>query len=109
MAERLGDEAVHGRRVRLPLGVQKRRGIVDRHLSRKADAAVGQRFRNRLAGFEFVADVAEQLGQHVFERDQPGRAAELIDDERLVRAPLAQVAQHAVGGHALVHAWRSAG
>ena len=55
------------------------------------DAAVGQRLRHRIAGLELVADVAEQLRQHVFERQQPGRAAEFVDDERLVRAALAQV------------------
>ena len=42
--------------------------------------------------------------EHVFERDQPGRAAEFVDDERLVRAALAQVTQHPVDGDALVHA-----
>ena len=42
--------------------------------------------------------------QHVLERQQARRAAELVDDERLVRAPLAQLAQDAIGGDALVHA-----
>ena len=61
------------------------------------------------AGLELVADVAEQLGQHVLQRQQPRGAAELVDDQRLMRAPLAKVAQHPVGGHALVHASESAG
>ena len=53
---------------------------------------------------ELVADVAEQLREHVFQRQQAGGAAELVDDQRLMRAPLAKLAQHAIGGHALVHA-----
>ena len=56
------------------------------------------------AGLELVADVAEQLRQHVFEREQSGGAAELVDDQRLMRAALAKLAQDAIGGHALVHA-----
>ena len=43
--ERLRDEAVDGRRVRLPLGAEKRRRILDRHLTRQPDAAVGQASR----------------------------------------------------------------
>ena len=64
----------------------------------------GSCLRHRVAGLELVADVAEHLRQHVFEREQAGRAAELVHDERLMRSPLAQVAQHAVGGDAFVHA-----
>ena len=58
----------------------------------------------RLAGLELVADVADQLGEHVLERQEPRGPAELVDDERLVRAPLAKLAQDAIGRHALVDA-----
>ena len=84
--------------------LQQRRRIVHGHAAGKADAAVGQRLGHRIAGLELVADVAEQLREHVLERQQSGGAAELVDDERLMRSALAQVAQDAVGGHALVDA-----
>ena len=84
---------------------EQRRRIVNGHATRAARMLpVRQRLGDRIAGLELVADVAEQLRQHVLERQQSGGAAELVDDERLVRAALAQLAQHAVRGHALVDA-----
>ena len=103
IAQRRGDQAADGGRVGLPHRFQRRGGVVHRHGARQADAAVGQRLGHRRAALELVAHLADQLRQHVLERDHPGRAAELVDHQRLVRAPLAIVAQHAVRGHALVH------
>ena len=87
---------------------QQRRGIVDGHAAGQAHAPVGKRLGCRIGGLELVADVAEQLRQHVLERQQAGGAAELVDDQRLMRAPLAKLAQDAIGGDALVDASASA-
>ena len=57
-----------------------------------------------IASLELVTDVAEELGEHVLERQQTGGAAEFVDDQRLVRSPFPQQPQHAVSGHAFVHA-----
>ena len=57
--------------------------------SRMRPSASG--FGRRIAGLELVADVAEQLRQHVLERQQAGGAAEFVDDQRLMRAPLAKL------------------
>ena len=58
-------------------------------------AGCGRRAASPATGsavLELVADVAEQLRQHVFEREEAGGAAELVDDQRLMRAALAQLA-----------------
>src|SRR5262245_30672888 len=104
MAKRLGDEPVHGCRIGVPFGVQERRRVIDRHLPWEAVTPVRQRFGNRLARFELVAHVAKQLGKHVLERDQAGRAAELIDDERLMSASLPEISQDTIGRDALGYA-----
>ncbi len=53
---------------------------------------------------ELVGDAAEQLCQHILERDQTGHTAPLVDHERLVTAPLAEECQQAIGGHGVAHA-----
>ena len=54
--------------------------------------SVRKRLRNRIAGLELVADVAKELREHVLERQQPRGAAELVDHQRKMRPPLAQLA-----------------
>ena len=49
-------------------------------------ASVGERHRNRLARFELVAHVADDLREQVFECEESGGAAELVHDERLMSA-----------------------
>ena len=84
---------------------EQRGRVVDRHFTGHANAPVAAAFPPpALAGLELVADVAEQLREHVFEREQAGSSAELVHDERLMRPPLAQVAQDSIDGHAFVHA-----
>ncbi len=76
----------------------------DSHVAGQADSSVGKRLRYGFALLELVADVADELGEHVFKGQNAGGAAELVHDQRLVRMALAKLAEHAVGRDALVDA-----
>ena len=65
---------------------------------------VRKRLRNGIARFELVPDIAEQLRQHVLERQQTGGAAELVHHQRKMRPPLPQLADHLVHRHAFMDA-----
>jgi hypothetical protein len=73
-------------------------------------AAVGQRVDRGLAVLlvELVLDLADDFFQHIFDRDQPGRVAELVDHDRQVVAVRAEVAQQLVQPLALRHEHRRA-
>ena len=105
MAERGGDEPADGCRVRVPCRARaapRRRQQPCRPAGERARPAASS--AHGIAGLELVSDVADELREHVLEGQQSGGPAELVDDQRLMRAPLAQMAQHAVGGDALVNA-----
>ena len=104
MAERGRDEPADGRRVAGPCGAKQRRGVFNSHAARQANAPVRQRFGHGIPGLEFVSDVADELREHVLEGQQSGGPAELVDDQRVMRPPLAKMAEHAVGGDAFVNA-----
>ena len=81
------------------------RRLIDAHLAREPDAAVGQEDRARRRALELVGDAADQLGDDVLERDQS------LDADR--RSPttstwwmrlLAHVGEQLIGGEAVVHA-----
>jgi hypothetical protein len=83
---------------------------VDGHVAGHAVAAVGQRVDAvlLLALVEFVLDLADDLFQHVLDGDQPGRVAELVDDDGQVVAVGAEVAQQLVEALAFGHEDRRA-
>ena len=96
--------AANGSRVGFPRRSERGRRIVNRHPAGKTNAAVVEQLRDRRRRLELVADMAEELGKHVLQGDESGGTAEFVHDERLMRAPLAKLAKHAVGRDALVDA-----
>ena len=82
MAEQVEDQAADG----VPLGVGELRAelvahLVDRRSSRDAQCAVCQVFDDGRLDVVLVGDLADDLLEQVLERDQPGRAAVLVDDD----------------------------
>ena len=70
---------------------------LERQIAGEPHASVGQAQRQQARRLELVGHAAEQLAEHVLERDHAGDFAGRVDDERLVAAPLAQEAEQAIG------------
>ena len=78
------------------LGVEQLVGLVDGHATgRPRTLAVGQALDGRLLDVELVDDLADQLLDEVLERDQPGRAAVLVDHDRQVELAVLHLAEQA--------------
>ena len=88
----------------LPIRAEHLRGLIDAHLARYPDAAVGEEDRARRCALELVRDAADELGDDVLERNQSLDVPALADHEHLVDASIAHVGQQLIGRQALVHA-----
>ena len=94
VAEQVEHEPADG----VPLGVGQLDAehlvhLVDRRPAGRADAAAVERLDAGLLDVVLVDDLADDLLEQVLERDEPGGAAVLVDDDRhveLLRAHLAQ-------------------
>ena len=75
------------------LGVQQLVGVVDRVGRADEQRAVVAALHRGLLHVELVDDVAHELLEQVLERDQPGGAAVLVDDDRHVELLLLHFAQ----------------
>ena len=87
-----------------PLASDQERRLIEPHHPRDPQASVREANRAELRALELVRHAAEQLTDDVLERDESRDGAALIDDDRLVAAPLAQEPEQPIGGHRVGHA-----
>jgi hypothetical protein len=99
VAQLVRDDAADGvERVFRQRHVERVVDLGDAGVAGHAHAAVGQRVDAALGigVVEFVLDLADDLLEHVLDREQPGGVAELVDHDRQVVAVAAELAQQLV-------------
>ena len=111
MPDRGGDQAADGVvLVVVEIGIEAFVEVVDRRQRIDHEQAVGLRSDQRMRIFGivvFVVDLADDLFEHVLDRDQTGDAAVFVDHDRHVVARLAELAQQHVEalGFGNQHRW----
>src|SRR5829696_7953455 len=98
LRHRRRDDPTHGCAALRPGSPRPARRLIDRHVAGKPNAPIRQPLSALVGGAELVGDISDQVVQDIVDRDEPRRAAELVEQNRHRVALFLEAHQDTVGG-----------